>query len=141
MSAPIINAAEAIKDALNSGTYSRSFTAVREYVLYKRLTQITDLTVIVQPLEDNMTIASREKDEHIFTISITVMEKCLTTAKVDELVSLAEEIYMSLRRDQLAGLDDYNVVSFENPTLYNPDELGSANLFVCELQVLVKVIY
>ena len=141
MGSPIIIAAEAIKDMLNAGTFTESFTATREYILYQRLQEISDLTVWVVPAERDTELESRTKDKNTYTISITVMNKCGTNEQIDALQDLAEEIYLHFRRGELTSLENYKLTGFESPTLYSPDELATANLYVSEISILITNIY
>jgi len=141
MGSPIVAAAEAVKDMLNAATFTQSFTATREYALYQRLAKISELSVFVVPVDRVTTLESREKDKNVYSISISVMNKLKTTAEVDELQDLAEEIYMLFRHNSLTLLPNYKVTGFESPTLYSPDELATVNLYVSEIQFDITDIY
>ena len=137
MASPIITAAEAVKDMLNAETFSQDFTATREYMLYQRLAKIAGLTVWVVPTEREIIIASRAKDQNKYSIAITVMDKANTTAEIDALQALSEEIYQLFKRGNLTGLENYKLSGTEVPVLYSLDELGVANLYgsVCIIEI------
>ena len=135
MTAPILIIAEEIKDELNSAEFSQTFTAERNYVEYKRLESITRLEVWVQPVEQIITPATRDKDSNEYFYEIGILKRCGTTADVDEMINLSDEIYRHFRRfDFTSG---GRQVSIESPTLYSPDYLDSAGLFASVIRLKV----
>ena len=135
---PMVAAAESIKDMINDETFSKSFTATREYILYQRLAKITDLTVFVSPTEREVEPETRGKDSNLIGISVTIMDKTASNTEVDDLMNLSEEIYRLFKRGELDGLEGYGLSGVTSPTIYSPDMLATANLYAAEITFNVK---
>ena len=138
---PMIDAAEAIKDMLNDATFQESFTATREYITYKRLSKITELTVFVSPTEREVEAITRGEDQNIIGTSVIIINKVQTKEDTDALMTLSEEIYRTIKRGNLTGLEGYGISGVESPTIYSEDQLATAHLFAAEITFNVKVAY
>ena len=109
MAASIVRLADAVTDALNGGTFSVSFVAVRAWLpVYKLATGDLDtVQVSVAPMTRESAPAARGKDLHRHAIEIAVQKELAseTTLEtdVDALIALVEEIADHLTRRTLTA--------------------------------------
>lgn len=94
MSAKILTVADAVVTALNAGTFSTAFTAVRGYIATHDLPDLDTLRVTVMPAADQISRASRASAKHHYVIDIGIQKKpsTLNNANLDPLTLLTEEI-------------------------------------------------
>lgn len=135
MTAPILTIADEIKSELNENDFSESFTASRNYVEFHRLEDITTLEVWVQPVEEIITPVSRDQDQNEYFFEVGIFKRCATTAEIDSMINLADEIYRYFRRFEFTG--GGKQVSVESPTLYSPEYLMQAGLFASVIRLKV----
>ena len=135
MTAPIVNAAEEIKELLAEGGFTQEFTPHRVYIQFSRLEEITGLEVWVQPREHNITRLTRERSQNDYVVDIGIFKRCADTAATDSMLELADEIYRFLHDTEL---DSGKILrDIEIPTIYSPDDLLQLNLFACVITVTV----
>jgi hypothetical protein len=131
-SAPIVSAANSIVDEINN--LSLGVTAERVYVHRTRFERITDTTVWVQPVEEEITNESRKYDTNTYTIDVGIFARCADDSEVDTVMSLAHDIYCGLRRVQYS---EGSTLIVEKPTLFSPDFLDEKNLFGALMSVQI----
>lgn len=91
--------AEAIKTALNAGSFSQTFTAVRSWVVSNTMASSQTLQVNVVPAEDTSNRTARDTDEHTMITFVGIEKKVLgdpasaaANTEIDALVQFTEEI-------------------------------------------------
>ena len=102
-----VTIAEAVKDSLNAGTFSATFTAERAYDLTAEL-QDNGLHVHVAIREESGEVFDRASTEDVIAIDVAVRMKCDTSAVTvpDQLMYLLEELkdsFVAKRLDTDAG--------------------------------------
>jgi hypothetical protein len=138
MSSPIIDVAEeltAIINALPCCSGSGSPQAERTYIMYDRLERINETRIWVQPVEQEIEAITRDKDKHAYLIDIGIFSRCKLDSEIDDLMSLAHEIYLGIRRSQFST--GQKTVNVENPVIISPDQLSAHNLFAATMQVRI----
>lgn len=109
MAAAIVRLADAVTDAVNGGTFSVAFTAVRSWLPVFRLEQgdLATVQVTVAPMTRESAPAARGKDLHRHSIEIAIQKELAseTTLEtdVDALTDLVEEIADHLTRRALSA--------------------------------------
>ena len=135
MSAQIITIADEIKDIINAGSFSQSFTASRTFVKYERMDNISALEVWVQPIEEIIIPKTRSEDKTDCLISVGVFKRCGSDSEIDEMITLIDEIYRYLRRYEFS--DNSKTMLCEIATLYSPEYLSELSLFAGVLNITV----
>jgi len=94
MTAKILEIADAVVEALNTGVFSLGFTAERAYLPVLDLPGAGVLHVTVVPREDRAKLDTRSSSSHEYAIDIGVQEKLTHVDKehLDPLVELTQEI-------------------------------------------------
>ena len=99
MAAKVVTLCEAVKDAINGGTYSQTFTAIRRNVWTNDLATATGLQVIVIPLDMQIESMDRAGSNRRFRLQVVIQKRFTTNdpqTEQDALLQLAEEIEDSL---------------------------------------------
>lgn len=136
MTAHAITIAEEIKDEIADMELSETVVPERVYVHEERLQSIgSDLKVWVQPTEYEVTALSRIKDQARVTIDVGILKRCVTDAEVDDIIGLADEVFLGLRRLELDS--GAKVANVERPVLVSPDGFMERNLFAAVISVVV----
>jgi len=131
----IITLADAVKDELNAGAFSQDFTAVRGYLERKKLEEMSDVYVLVNPTARVETEpGSRDIDRNTYRINVTILKKISSkaNAQVDPLITLTDEIYRHFRIisiDNNALGEQFFCQGVENEPLYGQDELKESSLY------------
>jgi hypothetical protein len=110
--------AEALKDQLNAGTYSQSFTAIRSYATRDmKIEELTGLRVDVVPvIHKDASAMARKQVGYTIDCDIGIRKKfaasdresdgTIKNSSVDPLVLLLEEIHESLIMQRLTTLNN-----------------------------------
>lgn len=101
--AKIIDIAEAVKDALNVGEFSQSFTTKRHYQPVYDLADFKTLRVTVVPKGLEVEPVSRSETSGEYQIDVSIQKKFTTgdNAELDPLMTLVSEIADFLTRRHL----------------------------------------
>ena len=131
--------AEAVKVALNAGSFSANFTAERAYMPRKELSTLTRLAVLVVPKAIEQTRLDRRNSvREEVQIDVAVMQKVASdnVSAVDALADLVQEIADYLRETEIdAGDIDAGWMRCENSPIYSPDMLDGSGAFVSVLTI------
>lgn len=136
---------EAVKDELNDapdGTFSRAFTALRDYLVQTRLEEIGNLRVVVFAADQEQEIETRGTDRREQQVDVGVQQKLSGTdpENVDPLVDLTEEIADHLNRRKLAGFAGAHWLSNEILTAGLRDHLVRQSVYTGVVRVTYRVI-
>ena len=150
MSAAIIDIANAVADAINGQTFSPPYDAFlqaeRLYLPDFKLTEITELKVVVVANSRASTLASRGRIQEMgYDIDIGFMKKLQapidspeTQGDVDALLQLVEEVGdFLLQMNNLPGLDA-TAIAMSNTPIYGPQELEQRAEFLSVLTLTYR---
>jgi len=139
----LIDAAEAVKDALNEapeGTFDQEFTAVRSYRPRYTPSQLKTLRVTVVPRGVDRSILGRRTRRIDPVIDIGIQKKltpptddtdaAFSNEQGDALMSLVEAIADYLDSKRLPGYLDAAPVSIDNDPVWSVEELSQNNIFM-----------
>ena len=132
--------AEAVKDALNQGTFSQTFTAIRAYRPLFDLPEMKDLHVTVVPKDVVEALASRHSVQQDVRIDVAVQKKVADDTETDALMTLVQEIAEFLRFSRLATLPQAAWIETENSPIYAPEHLEKLSQFTSVLTVTYRLI-
>jgi hypothetical protein len=136
---------EAVVTALNtyaSGIDPVPFVAIRKYVPQFELADLKTLRVVVVPISNESTPATRGKMENDVTVSIGVMKKLEgeTESDIDPLVLLAENIATFLdKQDLVSGDMKIMWLSSEHKPIYSAQEIQNKKVFTSVIAVTYRV--
>lgn len=141
-----IELAEAVKDELNSappGTFSKSFTATREYIVEFRVKELKTLRVPVVPREAEIELETRNTDRHDYQVDVGVLERADLNNPdgIDALMKLVQEISDYLRRTVFTLASGTTAVWSEiaNRPLYSQQHLREEGVFLSVITVTYRV--
>lgn len=139
----IQNIAEALKQELTTGTFGQPFTPERMYVPEFTLPEMQTMRVSVVPAAWNMSLASRRQSQDEYDIFVGIQKKLagITSADVDPMLALVEEIAGFLKFRRLASYPDPVWVRTENEPIYDPDHLFEMNQFTSILTVTYRLLH
>lgn len=143
MAAKVVIIAEAVRDALNAGSFSQGFQADRTYRPARELTELAALRVTVVPRSIADEAASRSGDATEYGVDVAVRKKLsaeAVDAEADGLVALCEEIVAHFRRRRLAGEADAICSRTESVPVFSAEHLETSNVFVGVVTLYFKVI-
>lgn len=131
----IIDIADAVVTTLNGAALSQSVAATRAYLPIQDLDALTALKVSVVPRGLLISNAARQRDSFDHEIDIAVQKKVadFTTATLDPLVQLVEEIADLFRGKRMAAYDAAICVDVRNVPVYAPDHLDKFRVFTSVL--------
>ena len=135
--ATMIDIAEAVKDELNTGQFSQSFTAVRAYQPTYDLKDMATLRVTVVPQGLSQSMVSRGQYQFEYVVDVGVMKKVADDSDCDSLMTLVEEI-----GDHFAGLavEGAVCVDVSNEPIFDPDHLLQQRQFTSVLHLTFRVL-
>jgi hypothetical protein len=138
----IVDIADAVVTALNVGTFSQSFQAVRHYQPVYELKDMGTLHVSVVPKGIELELFTRAQVQADVQIDIGVQKKLasLEGAEVDPLMHLVDEIGDYFRTHALAGTP---AVWFktENVPIYAPEHLAKLRQFTSVLTLTFRLLH
>ena len=140
--ATIINIAEAVKDELNGGTFSQSFTAQRHYQPTFELKDMKTLHVTVVPKDIEMQLATRNSSQHDCRIDVAVQKKVTIgdIAELDELMGLVEEVIAFLSRRKLASVPNALWIKTANEPIFAAEHLEQFGQFTSILTLTYRLL-
>ena len=129
--ANIIDIAEAVKDELNGGTFSQSFTAERHYQPVFELKDMKTLHVTVVPKDIEMQLATRNTSQHDCRVDVAIQKKLQSAdlAEIDELMGLVEEIISFLSRRKLSFVPNALWIKTTNEPIYAAEHMEQFRQF------------
>jgi len=142
----IIPITDAVVAALNGGTFSQPFTAIRLYVPNFDLKDMKDLHVSVVPRGVELSTASRSLLQHDVQIDVAVQKKLPADtadtagdqAAIDELMGLVQEIADFLR--EIGSFGDALWVKTENKPVYSSEHLSQLRQFTSLLTLTLRML-
>ena len=140
--AVVTDIAEAVKDELNGGSFSQSFTAERHYQPVFELPEMKTLHVTVVPKGMTIHPASRGLIQHDYQIDIAVQKKFDTgeNDELDVLMALVEEIGDFFRRRRLSSLPNAACVKIENTPIYAQEHMEQLRQFTSVITLTFRVL-
>ena len=139
--AVITDITDAVVASLNSGSFSRPFTAQRRYQPSFELPEMQTLQVSVVPKSVSITKATRDSGYFDFAIDIGVQKKVNTEAlaEIDALMTLMDEIADRLRLTRLDGAPQAAWLSIQHEPIFAPEHLDQLRQFTSVLTVTYRV--
>ena len=134
----ITDLAQAVADALNTGTFSMDFAAERVALPDFELADMKDLHVTVVPREVESALLDRGHDSHDVKVDVAVQKKLTSLAneEIDPLMALVQEISAHLNRRNLVGALWRKT---ENKPVYSPEHLREMRQFTSVLTLTYRV--
>lgn len=140
MPAKIIEIAEAVKDELNAGSFSQSFTAERLYEPQFELPEMKTLRVSVVPKGVTLAPATRSSDFVDYAIDVAVQKKIADDSETDELMTLVQEIVDFFSRRVLSGATGASWVKTENNPVWDPTHMRELRQFTSLITVTYRML-
>ena len=140
--AKITDIAEAVKDELNGGTFSQSFTAERHYQPVFELKDMKTLHVTVVPKDVELQLATRNTSQHDCRVDVAIQKKLQTSdlAEIDELMDLVEEVVSFLARRKLASFPNALWIKTANEPIYAAEHLEQFRQFTSIVTLTYRLI-
>jgi len=136
----LIMIAEDVKDLLNAGEFSMSFTAERAYAPSSRLEELKDLKVWVVPKGEQITPVSRTGNNVVYTVDVAVQKQARTVADCDPLMRLTEEIADYLDRRELPSVSGAVWVGTTRRPIFRPEDLYERHLFTAVVTLSYRLV-
>jgi len=141
MGATTVDIAEAVKEALNGGSFSQAFGAVRAYRPEYDLEGLKDLRVTVVPKALEVAPVSRGSANHNVDVDVAVQKRTgMDTSAVDALMALVEEIADYFRQKRLPDHETAVWVGATNEPVYSPEHLREHGVFTSVLTLSFRVV-
>ena len=140
--ATAVNIAEAVKEELNNGEFSQTFTAERHYQPVFELKDMKTLHVTVVPKDVELQLATRNTSQHDCRVDVAIQKKLETTdlAEIDELMGLVEEIITFLSRRKLASVPGALWIRTVNEPIYAAEHLEQFRQFTSIVTLTYRMI-
>ncbi len=138
----ITNVADAVVAELNSTTFSQPLQAERHYLPRRELGELKTLAVSVVPSHLSVQAASRGQVQRDVAIDIAVQQKLPqeTSASLDPLLALAEEIAAHFQGKRLDSYPDAIWVKTEFQPIYAPEHIEQLRAFTSVCRLTFRVI-
>jgi len=135
-----VDIAEAVKEALNAGSFSQPFQATREYRPAFELKDMAELHVTVVPHAVEITSLSRSKHQYDVQIHVAVQKKFTddSPAELDPLMDLVEEIMDFFRLRKLADTGA-TCVGVANAPVYAAEHMAELRQFTSLVTLTFRV--
>ena len=135
-----VNIAEAVKEALNAGSFSQPFTATREYRPAFELKDMTELHVTVVPHTVEVTSLSRSRQQYDVQVHVAVQKKFTedSPAELDPLMDLVEEV-MDFFRLRKLGDTSATCVGVANAPVYAAEHMAELRQFTSLVTLTFRV--
>jgi len=135
----IITVAEAVKDALNAGSFSMEFTAQRLYQPHFKLADMGTLHVSVVPSGVTEDILDRSRTSQDVVIDVAVQQRLatVTVAEIDALMALVGEIGAAFK---FLRLGSAVWTRTENAPIFAQDHLDQWRQFTSLLRFTFRVV-
>ena len=140
--ATIVDIAEAVKDELNGGAFSQTFTAERHYQPVFELKDMKTLHVTVVPKDVEMQLATRNSSQNDCRIDVAIQKKLESAdlAEIDEMMGLVEEIIGFLSRRKLASVPNSLWIRTANEPIYATEHMEQFRQFTSILTLTYRVL-
>lgn len=136
----IIELADAVVEHLNAATFSRPVSAVRKYVPAAELTEMAELHVTVVAKGLSIAALDRTRDAYDYEIDVAVQQKTDgSSAQLDALMGLVEEMADSFRTSQLATYPAARSSEVKNTPIYSAEHLEQMRQFTSVLSVTFRI--
>lgn len=146
MASAAVLLADAVRDELNTapeGTFSKSFSATREYVVEYRVDGLNEIRVPVVPREVEVELESRAADRHEYQVDVGVLSRADLNDPdgIDGLMDLVQEIADHLRRTVFSLTGNVTAVwsGIANDPLFSPRHLREEGVFLSVLTLTYRV--
>lgn len=147
MPAVVLEVADAVTAALNAATLSQSFTAERLYVpVYGKQDEDADefaelqISVVPDSIRSLSTSLSRKADDFEYVIDVGIQQRVDgTTAVLDALMLLAQEIMDLFRGKQIPNYPAALCTNAANSPIYAPTHLAEQKVFTSVVSLTFKV--
>jgi len=138
----ITDIAEAVKDELNAGSFSETFTAERHYQPLFDMKEMKNLHVTVVPNDVTVHPASRGANQHDYRVDIAVQKRFKKDqpAELDPLMTLVEEIADSFRLKRLASFSTAMWMKTDYTAIYAPEHMEELRQFTSILTLTFRVL-
>jgi hypothetical protein len=138
----IVSIAEAVKDAINSATFSQAVAAERYYQPLFELKDMKDLKASVVPNAISSVNLGRGRVQHDVRIDVAVQKKLQKgdNAEIDPLMDLVEEIDTHFQFKRLDGFSNAAWVKTENVPIYAQEHMAEMRQFTSVLTLTFRVI-
>jgi hypothetical protein len=136
--ATIIAIAEALKDFLNSTSFSQSFTAARDYAPAFTLEELATLRVTVVPKSLEPAAVARDRSQLQCQVDVGIQKKidpARLKEDVDALMAVVEEIALWICGRVLPGFADPKWQAMTNTPIYDPEKLRTEAVFISVITV------
>lgn len=141
MGSRIIDIADAVVEAMNAGTFSQAFTAVRAYLPQFDLKEMATLHVTVVPKSVASEMASRSAYQSDYQIDLAVQQRLASADEslLDPFMALVQEIadFWRFRGIRAAGRD-FACVKVANDPIYSPEHLAQMQQFTSVLTLTFR---
>lgn len=131
MSAELTQVAAAVVTALNAGSWSMSFTAVRQHVVSPKLEDLGTMLVAVVPISSDIEQFTRGSVVKVIAADVGVMARvsAIDTATIDPYVDLVDEIVDAFHGKRLTGLPAAMCTASRPEPIYDALRLEQERLF------------
>ena len=140
--ATIIDIAEAVKNELNGGSFSQTFTAERHYQPVFELKDMKTLHVTVVPKDVELQLATRNTSQHDCRVDVAIQKKLESAdlAEIDELMGLVEELISFLSRRKLASVSAALWIKTANEPIFAQEHLEQFGQFTSILTLTYRML-
>ena len=138
----IADIAAVVVAELNSGSFSQTFTAQRQYLPTFDLTDMQQLQVTVVPKGVTTLPGGRAHSQHDYAIDVAVQQKLETTdnVEIDDLLTLVDEIADHFRFKRLGSYPDAMWLKTENEPVYAQEHLQELRQLTSILTFTFRVV-
>jgi hypothetical protein len=137
--APIIELADALVQALNDDAFSLPFTAQRRYLPQVDLEHADALHIFIAPRAIATSLATRTSTEDLYTLDIAVIRRAATDADPDALAGLVGEIADWTRFRGLPAMPGAVWSGVEVNPIFAPDHLKERRQFTSIISVTYRM--
>lgn len=144
--AVLVEAAEAVKDALNAAALSRSFAAVRAYMPSNDTEDLSALEVTVVMRDWTPKAVTRGATDNEYGIDVGVQQRLPegvlsnddVNAFCDPLMYFVQEIVDLFQRKPIPGYTTASCTAATNLPIYLPEHLREKKVFTSVVRLTVK---
>ena len=138
----IVDIADAVVAELNDHSFSKSFTATREYLPTHDLQTLTGLKVVAIPSETSIANESRSntRDEHRIEIGVVAKLDAVDAETIDGYVALCEEIADYLKRRTLTDYENARPIGVEIEPVFDALTLDTHRVFLSVVSITYRVL-
>ena len=137
----VVAITENVVTQLNAGSFSQTFTAVRNFLPLYELSDLKSLRVTVVPNATAIEAKARNTTQHDVEIDIAVQQKLSKTdnTTIDPLMTLVEEIADHFRFKRLTSPDAIWMKT-ENEPVYAQEHLDQYRVFTSLLTLTFRIL-